>query len=116
MDDYEIGRLRRRLASAGGRGSRGYGAELRAEVVGVARRWAAVGGGQRGLAEKLGLSRATLARWISDSEEPRALVRAVDVVADDEPVADDLVALLPCGVRIEGLTLDDVAELARRLA
>jgi transcriptional regulator with XRE-family HTH domain len=116
MEDYQIERLRRRLAAAGGRGSRGYGTELRAEVLRTAQRWAAGGGAQRALAEKLGLSRATLARWISSGDvEAAPKLRAVDVVDDGEDVAAEIVAVLPRGVRIEGLTMEDVADLARRL-
>ena len=116
MEDYKIERLRRRLAAAGGRGSRGYGAALTAEVRAVAKGWLARGGGQRALAEKLGLSRATLARWLLDGDGGASRLRAIEVVADADEVADDLVAVLPGGVRIEGLTIEHVAELARRLA
>ena len=116
MENYELERLRRRLAAAGGHGSRGYGSELRTEVQQAARRWAARGGAQRVLADKLGLSRATLARWTSGEDEAAPTLRAVDVVENGDAPENELVAVLPGGVRIEGLTIADVAELARRLA
>jgi DNA invertase Pin-like site-specific DNA recombinase len=114
MGEDQINRLRRRLAKAEGRGRRGYGSELRAEVVGVGRRWRAQGGSRRELAKKLGLSLATLARWAHESDAD-GRVRAVDVIDIPEQVHSGLVVVLPSGVRIEGLTVAEAAELAQRL-
>lgn len=115
MEESEIERLRRRLAKAGGRGRRGYGAELRSDVVALARRWLAQGGSQRALAAKLGLSTVSMARWETEVARETPRLRPVEVEEDREPKSEELVAILPCGVRIEGITLEDVAELARRL-
>lgn len=113
MDEDQIRSLRRRLAAAEGRGRRGYGAVLRDQVVAVARAWVQGGGSRYALATSLGLSDATLRRW-TKSTTSAARIRAVDVIeADDEHAG--LVAVLPGGIRLEGLTIAHVVELVRRL-
>jgi hypothetical protein len=37
-------------------------------------------------------------------------------VENEAPVRSGVVVMLGCGVRVEGLSVDDVAELARRLS
>jgi len=63
------------------------------------------------LAEDLGIALDTLYRW--QREEPRGpAVRRVEVV--DGP--RHIVVHGPCGVRVDGLALDDLAALLRKLA
>ena len=92
------------------RGRAGYGSELRADVVALSSTWRESGGTNVELARRLGLSRETLGRWC-DAKPP---VRMVEVI--EEPIAvTTTVVLLPGEVRVEGLTIEQIAELSRRL-
>jgi hypothetical protein len=98
-----------------GRG--GYGAKLRAAVLELAAEWRSSGRSQRDLAGRLGLNSETLARWCRTTPTPATrTVRVIDVVEDDPDPASTHTALLPSGVRVEGLSMADIAELARRLS
>lgn len=94
-----------------GRG--GYGAKVRAAARELASEWQGSGGSQRELAGRLGLNSETLARWC---RTPGAsTVRVVDIVDDAAEPAGTRMVLLPGGVRVEGMSIEDIAELARRL-
>ncbi|APR75265.1 Hypothetical protein A7982_00611 [Minicystis rosea] len=72
------------------------------------------------VAKELGVSATTLRKWgqkESATPAPRAeaTFRAVEVVAKPV-VASSLVVHGPAGLRIEGATMADIAELVRRLA
>jgi hypothetical protein len=60
------------------------------------------------IAAELGLSRMTLKRWLASP----AFVH----VQIQEPEPTRYAVTAPHGVRIEGLSLDDLAELLRRLS
>ena len=66
-------------------------------------------------AVELGVTAADLASWIRESAPDAPLFVAVHV-ENEVPVRSGVVVMLGCGVRVEGLSVDDVAELARRLA
>lgn len=73
------------------------------------------GASWRAIAADVGVSEVTLARW-AGARPSRAVVpfRAVHVAST--PPEPRLVVHGPGGVRVEGLTLADAAELLRRLA
>lgn len=66
-------------------------------------------------AVELGVASADLASWIRESAPDAPLFVAVHVESETS-VRSGVVVMLGCGVRVEGLSVDDVAELARRLA
>jgi len=70
------------------------------------------GGSLKEASRALGVAYETLRRWRAVRRRP--LVRAVEV-ADAHDVSR-LVVVLPGGVRVEGLDVAGVAELARRLS
>lgn len=72
----------------------------------------AEGGSLAGVARELGVSDQTLRRWRAGQAPAR--LRAVRVSEDETPRG--IVVLLPGGARVEGLDLEGLAELARRLS
>lgn len=70
------------------------------------------------IAERLGVSPATVVRWLASRSEEASFVK-VEVVADVPEPAPPLAAavlLAPGGYRVEGLDVASLAELLRRLA
>lgn len=63
-------------------------------------------------AAEIGVSADDLAAWSRDSSSAPLLI---PVCIKDEAEQRNLVVVLRCGVRVEGLSLEDVVELARRL-
>ena len=72
------------------------------------------------LAEQLGLSGHTVQYWRSRWGEPKksgSQLRRVEVIAERRSAPRKAVTMHgPAGTRIEGLSLDDAAELWRRLS
>jgi len=97
---------------ARGRGIR-YPSELKTRLVSETRNRTAGGETLKAIGEDLGVSWRTLARWCAEGGRGRRAFRSVEVVA--VPSATPTVHG-PRGLRIEGLDLDGVAELIRRLA
>ena len=64
-------------------------------------------------AAELGVGYMTLRRWTRGTSRP---LRAVAVVAEQTSAGGELVAVLHGGVRVAGLSIEDVARLARLLA
>lgn len=97
-----------------GRGSR-YREDLRQEAIALAREGMSGGKSLRRVAEELGISPATLTRWLERGGAGEPL-RPVEVLARCEaepehgPVSS-LVVVTPSGWRIEGLGLKDVMAL-----
>jgi transposase-like protein len=119
-DTPRIRRLRHLLATAprSGAGNR-YPDELRAEVVAAVHEARGNGASLTGLAMALGLPSTTLSRWIpTAAPQPRGLVR-IDVVsttpaamaAPSVPIVE-----LSSGLRVRGLSLEDIVALHRRLS
>jgi transposase-like protein len=110
------------VADRSGRG-RPYPAAIRREVIAYVSRQRAQGQSVALLAEELGLSPLTLGRWL---EQPAhgaamALFRPVSLAAaapavEVLPARSSLVVHGPGGLRIEGLDLDSLTQLVRRLA
>jgi hypothetical protein len=87
-------------------------AHVRTEVLAAVARAHDVGMTPAVIAEALGVREAALSRW-----RWRERSRAGKLVAVRVPLrAAGLIVHAPHGVRIDGLSLDDIAELLRRLA
>jgi hypothetical protein len=95
------------------RGRGQYPAAERKQLLDRARRRWAEGASMRAVAEELGVSVHTLSYWraVEGISKKRSKVRRVEIV---EPVARTIVAAGPHGLRMQ-LTLDDAAELLRKL-
>jgi|SRR6185437_3507647 len=95
---------------------RPYPAHLRAAVLAHAERRRRAGMGLEAFAAELGLSATTLRKW---KREAATVVQpafcAVEIVTPSAP-ASALVVHGPAGLRIDGATIADIAELVRRLA
>jgi hypothetical protein len=107
--------LVRRNAAIG----RPYPEAVREAVMDVVDQRRRKGVGLAGVAVELGVSATTLRKWGRSVRSARALVakpkfREVEVVAAS-PLASAIVIHGPAGLRIEGATIADVAELVRRL-
>ena len=119
MFDAEATQLRHALRTADRSGvGRGYPKPLRERVVAYAERAVAAGRPRADVAEALGLAPVTLVRW----GRPRRAAVAPGfrpVVVAPEPgrptSAGGLTVVLPGGVRVEGLSVEQAAELCRRL-
>jgi DNA-binding transcriptional regulator YiaG len=74
------------------------------------------------IATELGVSTVTLGRWIEraetlpSSEDERAAFRQVVIEPERLANTNGLALVLPSGLRIEGLGVDDALELVRGLA
>ena len=66
-------------------------------------------------AVEIGVAAADLARWIREAGSDGPVFVAVHV-EDEAAERSGVVVVLGCGVRVEGLSVADLAELARRLA
>ena len=117
MSTHETARLRTALATTerSGRG-RAYPPSLRAEVLRHAHARLAAGEAATAIATDLGLHAATLASWLGRTSPPPATFARVEVLAEPPSTAGALVVHTPHGLRIEGLDLDSLATLLRRLA
>ena len=97
---------------ARGRGIR-YPVELRAKL--IAETWSRreAGGTLEAIGEELGVPWRTLARWCTAERKSKQGFRAVEIVAVPSAMP---VVHGPRGLRIEGLDIEGIAELVRRLA
>lgn len=66
-------------------------------------------------AVEIGVAPADLALWIGEAASEAPVFVAVHV-EDEVAERSGVVVVLGCGVRVEGLSVADLAELARRLA
>lgn len=115
---HDVGGLRRRVHALGSRhrGAR-VPAALRAAIAAYARDERATGASCRAIAERLGVSAESIRRWARAEparDDDMAALVPVHVVA--EAVGKTLTIWSPTGYRIEGLSVDETAELLRRLA
>jgi len=118
MSDKEIEELRA-LVRADRRTRRGpFSSELRETLSAFLRsRWQR-GESLRELAKQLGLSDHTVHFWRSrwgERKEDRTQLRRVEVVAERPLSQGDIMMHGPSGTRVEGLSLDEVATLWRKL-
>lgn len=109
--------LREALAKAdrGGVG-RPYPEELRRAAVKYRRLREHDGAGVAEVAAELGVSGVSLARWSGKHERSDNGFRAIEVVAEPLRAATRVVVHGPRGVRVEGLSVAEVAELIARLS
>jgi hypothetical protein len=99
--------------------SRRYSAELRARVVAWTRPWVARGRSIPALCNELGMGEPTLRRFLEVSDAPVRNVgfKRVRVVQQSKPLAEPRAVVRgPCGTSVEGLSIDGIAELLRRLS
>lgn len=123
--EKSVRRIRKQLEAARQRsaGRTQYPRELKAEVVVAAAALQDGGSSRQAASRKLGLNPVTLADWqrkvsTVDSEGPDASMLPVAVVSEREVLhnAQQPVVHGPLGVRVEGLDVEGVADLLRRLA
>ena len=109
--------LRRAFGRLGPRGrGRRYPAELRSRTMAYVGKRRAEGATTKSIEGELGVTWTTLARWSSTDAEPGFAHVVVHADAGRKPDGDCLIVYGPAGLRIEGLNLDALAELLRRLA
>jgi transposase-like protein len=119
--DFERRRadLARRIAAAQQRRRRGkvYPPELRRDIDAFVRDAASAGRSLYAMAQDLGVSQTTLVRWKCQARRDPGLphLRPVSVLPMPPTFTGAVSVLGPRGLRIEGLDLDGVAELIRRL-
>ena len=106
----------RRAVAAGPVGRAGYPAAVRAALVALAPRRQAAGEALRGVAADLGVSHEALRRWMKHGTSTFRSVALRPGRAVTEAPGGQAVFFLPGGVRVEGLDVDGVAELVRRLS
>lgn len=98
--------------------SRRYSAELRARVIAWARTRAASGSSIGGLCDELGIGEPTLRKFLGKpvrgAAKKRAGFKRVKVLS--RAAVERVVMRGPCGTVVEGLSLDGMAELIKRLA
>jgi len=96
---------------ARGRGIR-YPVELKTRLISETQRRRETGATLEAIGEELGISWRTLARWCTEARTSAPGFRSVEVVVAPRstPVVHG-----PHGLRIEGLDLDGIVELVRRL-
>ena len=110
----ELSEIRQAIEALGKRGPRPrYPKELRERIVSYAQAELQRGHNVEEIAAELGMKWRTLQRW--RSEHKQGQFRRVQVVPN-APASKTLTLYGPLGVRLEGLALDEVAELIRRLA
>lgn len=114
MSNQEVHELRKIIRAKQGAGP--FTPEARRRLQAFLRtRWEA-GESLQGWADKLGLSRATASYWRSQwgaRPSRETALRVVEVI-DERPI-ETVTVHGPSGTRVEGLTLDEVAELWRRM-
>lgn len=111
-------RLLRQAMEAHDRGrGRRYDPALRARVAAFAEKRRAEGATWKAIAAELGATFETVRRWcrrrVASTRTAALALRPVEVVA--QPVASSLAVVARSGVRVEGVTLDDVIVLVRAL-
>ena len=106
--------LRREVDQLPTRGrAKQYPAKLRKKLTAYIRSQRLAGVSVFQLGEQLGMSWRTVSRWTEDMSKRRGFKRVT--VAEPEPTSGGLTVQGRCGVRVEGLQLEQVAELLRRL-
>lgn len=100
-------------------GRRAFTAPIRKEATELAAGWKKKGRTLSALADALGLHKTTLRAWLEGPASRRVRSVAVKSDAKSRPATPTargrLVAVLPSGVRVEGLAIADVIELAGAL-
>jgi transposase len=110
-------RLRGELATAERAGAgRPYPEALRVAAVEYRREREREGAALRDVAAELGVSAVSLERWSRRRPEREASFRAIELVGEPVRRGSQGVVHGPRGLRIEGLTVAEIAELVERLS
>ena len=125
MDQDHLESLRRRIndTPASSDGRRRYAAPLKRELVAFARERQKAGWTQRQIAEALDISKATVCCWVGKKGKGKAKhkpakpspLKMVKVQATKPTPMSSPSLLLASGHRIEGLSFDQLIELAKEL-
>lgn len=116
-NEQQGARLREALATAERSGAgRPYPESLRAAAMAYRREREREGAGLREVAAELGVSSVSLERWSRKNPGAKMSFRAIEVVGESVRPASGLVVHGPRGLRIEGLTVAQLAELVARLS
>jgi hypothetical protein len=92
-----------------------YPPQLRLRVVSFARQRLRLGHSFWASAKLLSVAFTSLQKWLVEFPDQPSFLPVV-LRPDAGPVASSLALLLPGGARVEGLSLDDVAALCRKVA
>jgi len=102
-----------------GRGRR-FPAELRSQAVAITEEAARAGWDEAQVAQELGVNAVTLKRWLERAQEEERFPPTLQPVAVVEPASEETPARVvvhgPSSIRVEGLDLDDVVMLWRKLS
>ena len=110
-------RLRGALATAERAGAgRPYPETLRAAAIDYRREREREGAALSEVAGELGVSAISLERWSRRRRERETSFRAIELVGEPVRRASAVVVHGPRGLRIEGLTVSEIAELIERLS
>lgn len=115
MSEWTIGEIRTALVRMGGSSGRSYPEAARTAALDWAERQRRKGIGFDPIASELGISATTLRKW---QQQRRATSSSFCPVHLVEPSSSSrgLVVHAPGGLRIEGLSIPELAELVRRLS
>lgn len=106
-------RLRQQLHASRRAGRDGYGRDAKALAVRYAQGRQSEGVGLRAIADECGVAAATVRRWLAEPADTSAFM---PIRVMPSAVTSTVVVHGPAGLRIEGLDLEQIAELWRRLA
>ena len=125
--EQEIRALKRRLTNLPRResGQRAYTEEIRTAVLKLGDQWRKEGRSLKELAAKLGVSGSVFAQWQRRKErQEKRQVRLRSVQVKEQKREDEMrpfrisqpVLVMPNGMRVEGLGLEELAVLLSRLS
>ncbi len=106
----EVEELKRLVA---GRGSRQYAPELKARVIAYAERRYNEGASAKNVSDELGVNVHTLGFWRERKANAKALLRPVRVI--DQTSDARIVLLVRNGIRVEGLSVEQLVEVLRQV-
>lgn len=116
-NEQRVERLRGALATAERTGAgRPYPEVLRAAALEYRQEREREGAALREVAAELGVSAVSLERWSGRRREREASFRPIEVVGEPVRRTSAVVVYGPRGLRIEGLTVSEIAELFARLS
>jgi transposase-like protein len=106
----EVEELKRLVA---GRGGRHYSPELKARVIAYAERRYGEGASAKHVSDELGVNVHTLGFWRERKKNTKPVLRPVRVI--DETSDARIVLLVRNGIRVEGLSVEQLVEVLRQV-
>jgi transposase-like protein len=106
----EVDELRQLVA---GRGGRHYSPELKARVIAYAERRYTEGVSAKQVSDELGVNVHTLGFWRERKKNAKPMLRPVRVI--DETSDARIVLLVRNGIRVEGLSVEQLVEVLRQV-